>query len=478
MAASLDRQGCPRVTSFDFATYPDQFPLGPTDAVIVQAHTGVKSYSALALQRAVDAGVPVISIGSETAEHPGSRLILRTCEREKSAAYTSSHLCAMARLAQLAVSLGSEQLREPLMALPDQIAGVIAREAEIEPVARDAADRHIYAIGAGPNEPTALEFVIKAREAALQPCDGLGLEQFFHGPIVAVNAGDFGLVISVTAHRPDRTAAIAKALGMIGLAIWSTGDADPEVPGGTHFALPSTHELISPLLTVVPDPDLRLLPGRDPGHPPRSLPPRRSGLRRRLRPADALGVPAWTTIDARQQATQTYQTIHYQPDDLRTMFARERDRIAEAAHLLGDASRVLTIGIGSSHHASQVSAWLLRAAGIDALPIHAFDFLHYPEQYPIRPGDAAIIFGHTGSTTFTRQALEQLVVEGVPVIAVGATTAEHHGARVFLRTTEPETFDHLHQFAPLRDGGHRPGRGGDRRELRAGARGPAAARSS
>ena len=145
------------------------------------------------------------------------------------------------------------------------------------------------------------------------------------------------------------------------------------------------------------------------------------------------------SIDARQQATQTYQTIHSQPDDLRTMFARERGRIAEAAHLLGNASRVLTIGIGSSHHASQISAWLLRAAGVDALPIHAFDFLHYPEQYPIRPGDAAIIFGHSGSTTFTRQALEQIVVEGVPTIAVGATTAEHHGARVFLRTIEPET---------------------------------------
>ena len=86
----------------------------------------------------------------------------------------------------------------------------------------------------------------------MQPCDGLGLEQFFHGPIVAVNAGDFGLVVSMHGASTRRTAAIAKALGMIGLAIWSTGDADPEVPGGTHFALPSTHELISPLLTVVP----------------------------------------------------------------------------------------------------------------------------------------------------------------------------------------------------------------------------------
>ncbi len=123
------------VTSFDFATYPDQFPLRPTDAVIIQAHTGVKSYSALAMNRAVAAGVPIISIGSESAEHPGSQFILRTCEREKSAAYTTSHLCAMARLAQLAVSFGSEELRPSLLELPGHIADVIGRKSEIEPIA-------------------------------------------------------------------------------------------------------------------------------------------------------------------------------------------------------------------------------------------------------------------------------------------------------------------------------------------------------
>src|SRR5687768_7175756 len=113
------------VLSFDFATYPEQFPLRPGDAVIIQAHTGVKSYSALALQRAVDAGVPVISIGSTAAEHPGSQKILRTIEREKSAAYTSSHLCAMTRLAQLATELGAGRLRHALEALPDQIAEIL-----------------------------------------------------------------------------------------------------------------------------------------------------------------------------------------------------------------------------------------------------------------------------------------------------------------------------------------------------------------
>src|SRR5687767_5548574 len=33
------------VSSFDFATYPECFPLDAHDAVIVMAHTGVKSYS-------------------------------------------------------------------------------------------------------------------------------------------------------------------------------------------------------------------------------------------------------------------------------------------------------------------------------------------------------------------------------------------------------------------------------------------------
>lgn len=239
------------VTSFDFATYPGQFPLQPGDAVIVQAHTGVKSYSKLALDRAVAAGVPVISIGSESAEHPGSQFILRTCERETSAAYTSSHVCAMVRLAQLAAELGNDTLRDPLAALPDQIQTVIDGKDAIKPVAQEAAATHIYAIGAGPNEPVALEFVIKAREAALQQCDGLGLEQFFHGPIVAVNKGDTAIVVSSNGASAARTAAVATGLAEIGCRVWSIGDADPGPPGGTHYAVPATHELIAPLLNVV-----------------------------------------------------------------------------------------------------------------------------------------------------------------------------------------------------------------------------------
>ncbi|MDQ2682791.1 MAG: SIS domain-containing protein [Chloroflexota bacterium] len=239
------------VTSFDFATYPNQFPLGPDDAVIVQAHTGVKSYSKLALDRAVAAGVPVISIGSETAEHPGSRYILRTCERETSAAYTSSHLCAMVRLAQLATELGNETLRMPLAELPANVQAVIDTQADIKSAAQRAAKKHIYAIGAGPNEPVALEFVIKAREAALHQCDGLGLEQFFHGPIVAVGEGDFAIVLTDAGASQRRADAVATGLAEIGCEVWSVGNVDPAVPGASHFPVPITHELLAPLVNVV-----------------------------------------------------------------------------------------------------------------------------------------------------------------------------------------------------------------------------------
>ncbi len=85
------------------------------------------------------------------------------------------------------------------------------------------------------------------------------------------------------------------------------------------------------------------------------------------------------------------------------MFAREVENVALAATVLADATRIFTLGIGSSHHASQVGAWFLRDAGKDALAVQAFDFLHYPEQWPTREGDAVVLFGHTGSTGFTRE---------------------------------------------------------------------------
>src|SRR5437764_4835161 len=129
--------------SFDVAVYPETVILRPDDAAIVLAHTGVKRFSAEAMARARAAGATVISIGSLSAAHPGSQLVLRTVARETSAAFTASHLAAMTVLAQVATALGEQRgvagvvgFGAALGRLPQQMADLLAREEDVRPVAR------------------------------------------------------------------------------------------------------------------------------------------------------------------------------------------------------------------------------------------------------------------------------------------------------------------------------------------------------
>src|SRR5215471_14579379 len=223
-AVGLDARA---VLSFDFGVYSSLYPLRPDDAVIVMAHSGTKTYTMRALERANADGATAMSVGSLTAEHPGSQLVLRTVEREKSAAFTASHSAAMFVLAQVATTLAERnglavagEFRRALDRLPLQVEAVLARQDEVLGVSREAASRHVYAVGAGPNAATALEVVIKARGAS---------------------------PTSVT-----RMSEVARVLERIGARIWLVGQGAPTVSGATVFDLPELNELMSPILAVVP----------------------------------------------------------------------------------------------------------------------------------------------------------------------------------------------------------------------------------
>jgi glucosamine--fructose-6-phosphate aminotransferase (isomerizing) len=247
------------VMSYDFAVYPDSYPVQPDDAVIIMAHTGVKHFSAEALKRATATDAAVISIGSQAAEHPGSQQVLRTIDREKSAAYTSSHTTAMTILAQIATELGEQRkasgtagFRAALAALPDQMSDVLKREAEILPIAQEAVSRLVYATGPGPNAITASEAVIKVREAAYGQIDALPIEQFLHGPMVTVNAEDMAIMVHVAGNGAQRAAEVSRALNGLGTSLWVIGQPIEGLPDVPVFSLPATDEMISPLLAVVP----------------------------------------------------------------------------------------------------------------------------------------------------------------------------------------------------------------------------------
>src|ERR1700682_3768547 len=52
------------VSSFDFGVYPEAVHLTSDDAVVVMAHSGIKTYSTMSLGRAISVGATRISVGS------------------------------------------------------------------------------------------------------------------------------------------------------------------------------------------------------------------------------------------------------------------------------------------------------------------------------------------------------------------------------------------------------------------------------
>ena len=169
------------VSSFDFGVYPESADLGPDDAVVVMAHSGVKTYSTQSLARAAAAGATRISVGSLTAVHEGSaasaadrrareigRVYRVTPGGDDRPGASGDRARRKPRCRQPRAAF-----RSALEQLPAQVADALSREDDVVPIAQLAATRRVYAAGAGPNEATALEAVIKVREAAQGWIDGL-----------------------------------------------------------------------------------------------------------------------------------------------------------------------------------------------------------------------------------------------------------------------------------------------------------------
>jgi glutamine---fructose-6-phosphate transaminase (isomerizing) len=255
-AAGLDALAVP---SFDLALYPAQFGVGPGDAVIVMAHTGETGYSARVMKVAAESGSTLLAVSCLTANHPAAVFTLRTVAYERAATFTTSHTSAMLVLAQIATLLieqrdttQAKQVRRELNQLPDLVAGTLERDAEVREIAQLAVDRRTYAIGAGPNEATALEVVIKVREAAFCTIDGMAAEQFLHGPIVAANEGDLAIIINALGDSSERVDAITQVLARLGAKCWIVGQPEVNPVGSLIFRLEAVPETLSPLLTVIP----------------------------------------------------------------------------------------------------------------------------------------------------------------------------------------------------------------------------------
>lgn len=177
------------------------------DALLLLSHTGTTGYSKQVLAEARARGIPALRIGAR-----GTDAELETVAPETSAAYTASHLGALMRLAQIASALGAT------LEL-DALAGAVAEVLEDPSPGVAPPERLLEYTGAGPNAWTASEGSLKVRETARIAAEGLGVEQLFHGPAVALDSRDALVCLDGGGPGAERLAAVAGAAEQVGVRV-------------------------------------------------------------------------------------------------------------------------------------------------------------------------------------------------------------------------------------------------------------------
>jgi glutamine---fructose-6-phosphate transaminase (isomerizing) len=191
---------------------------GEGGALLAFTHTGAKRYTEVAVQRALSEGAVIVQISGVGVE--GADLV--TVPRERSAAYTASHLGALARAAQLAVALGADL--PPLSELPSAVERAFLAQGDSH--SAPPPQRLIEFTGGGINQWTAAEGALKIREAAYVPSEGLGVEQFLHGPQVALRSSDRLVCLDGGGAWSERIAEVARAAEDSGVPVTRVTERD------------------------------------------------------------------------------------------------------------------------------------------------------------------------------------------------------------------------------------------------------------
>lgn len=249
-AAGIEAWAVPAVEAALYGPRP-----GAGDALVLLSHRGTKRYTSATLERARADGATVVTVAGIGA--PGADV--ETTAPERSAAFTASHLGAMARLAQIATALGADLGR--LDHVPDTVEAVLDGPGpRVEPPAR-----LLEFTGAGPNRWTAAEGALKVRETAYVATEGLDVEQLLHGPSVALREGDTLVALNGGGPGEGRLLEVAGMAEAFGARVHTVTAAYPSEPLSVFPLTAAVQRValeLAEALGTNPDSFGRDLPGR------------------------------------------------------------------------------------------------------------------------------------------------------------------------------------------------------------------------
>ncbi|WP_293677984.1 glutamine--fructose-6-phosphate transaminase (isomerizing) [uncultured Phenylobacterium sp.] len=202
------------------------------------------------------------AVGSTIARECGRGVYLHAGP-EVAVVSTKTWTCTATAFALLALQLGrvrdlsaaqGARLLAGLSALPDQIAEIIAREAELAPLAaRLAGSQHAYFIGRSAGFAVAMEGALKLKEISYLHAEAYAASELKHGPLALITSQTPVLAVlpddDLLAKNLSTIAEVRTRQGPV-LAITHPGVYAPDVEAA--FAVPRSEPELDPILLNIP----------------------------------------------------------------------------------------------------------------------------------------------------------------------------------------------------------------------------------
>ena len=149
----------------------------------------------------------------------------------------------------------ADQLRR-LEALPDLMDQIFEQELQIEELSLAFADaQYVMFIGRQVGLPIALEGALKLKEISYLHAEGFAAGEMKHGPIALIEQDGPVVALATSGHVRGKIVSNiqeVKARGALVVAIATEGDTEIKEHADHVIYVPPVHELLYPMLTVVP----------------------------------------------------------------------------------------------------------------------------------------------------------------------------------------------------------------------------------
>ena len=243
--------------------------IGKGDVLIVISQSGETADTLAAMRVAKKNGAMVLGIvnvvGSTIARETDAGVYLHTGP-EIGVASTKAFTGQVTVLILIALlmarkleTLPEERISEILNELsfiPSKIQQILDKSEELEKIARlfTYAPNFLY-LGRTVSFPVALEGALKLKEISYSHAEGYPAAEMKHGPIALIDEMMPVVVIAATEHTNDKMVSnIEEVKARRGRIISITSDKNNEVENLSefNFSIPSTEDILSPLLSVIP----------------------------------------------------------------------------------------------------------------------------------------------------------------------------------------------------------------------------------